>query len=298
MNKMESDIMSINKDFVFITDSTCDLPIEFYKENDIKLVELTYQLNGKEYNDVSGMPYKELYKKLREGGVAKTSQITPDTFETVFEDIIKKDKGILYIAFSSGLSGTYNSARIASENIAEKYPDAHIRIVDSLCASLGEGLLVYKAVELMNQEKSLDEIADWVEENKLHICHMFTVDDLMFLHRGGRVSKTSAIAGSILGIKPGLHVDNEGHLIPLAKVRGRKQSLNWLVDNMEKRIGNWKNDVFAICHGDCIEDAEYVANLVKEKFGIEKYIINNTGTVIGSHSGPGTLALFFMGDYR
>ncbi len=291
-------MMNTKRDFVFLTDSTTDLPFEFYKDNDIKLVELTYQLGGKEYADITGMSHKEFYKRIREGQVAKTSQITPDTFESIFEEIVKEDKGLLYVAFSSGLSGTYNSARIASENILEKYPNAKIRIVDSLCASLGEGLLVYKAVELADQGKSLDEVADWVEENKLHLCHMFTVDDLMFLHRGGRVSKTSAIAGSILGIKPGLHVDNEGHLIPLAKVRGRKQSLNLLVENMEKRIGKWENNVFAICHGDCIEDAEYVANIVKEKFGIEKCIINYTGTVIGSHSGPGTIALFFMGDYR
>jgi DegV family protein with EDD domain len=295
---MESDKMSVNQNFVFATDSTSDLPVEIYKNNNIKLIELTYQLDGKEYADISGMPYQEFYNKLRQGASAKTSQVTPDTFESIFTDIVKEGKGVLYVAFSSGLSGTYNSARIAAETVKEKYPDAKIRIVDSLSASLGEGLLVYKAIEVMNQGKSLDEVADWVEEHKLHLCHMFTVDDLMFLHRGGRVSKTSAIAGSILGIKPGLHVDNEGHLIPLAKIRGRKQSINWLVENMEKRIGNWKNDVFAICHGDCIEDAKYLQSLVKEKFGIEKCIIRNTGTVIGSHSGPGTLALFFLGDYR
>lgn len=290
--------MSVNQDFVFVADSTSDLPVEIYEKNNIKLIELIYQLDGKEYADISGMPYQEFYKKLREGATAKTSQVTPDTFESIFTDIVKEGKGVLYVAFSSGLSGTYNSARIAAETVKEKYPDAKIRIVDSLSASLGEGLLVYKAIEVMNQGKSLDEVADWIEEHKLHLCHMFTVDDLMFLHRGGRVSKTSAIAGSILGIKPGLHVDNEGHLIPLAKIRGRKQSINWLVENMEKRIGNWKNDVFAICHGDCIEDAKYLQSLVKEKFGIEKCIIRNTGTVIGSHSGPGTLALFFLGDYR
>lgn len=290
--------MSVNQDFVFVADSTSDLPVEIYEKNNIKLIELIYQLDGKEYADISGMPYQEFYKKLREGATAKTSQVTPDTFESIFTDIVKEGKGVLYVAFSSGLSGTYNSARIAADIVKEKYPDARIRIVDSLSASLGEGLLIYKAIEVMNQGKSLDEVADWIEEHKLHLCHMFTVDDLMFLHRGGRVSKTSAIAGSILGIKPGLHVDNEGHLIPLAKIRGRKQSINWLVENMEKRIGNWKNDVFAICHGDCIEDAKYLQSLVKEKFGIEKCIIRNTGTVIGSHSGPGTLALFFLGDYR
>lgn len=295
---MESDLMNFERDFVFFTDSTCDLPLDIYEKNDIKVMSLTYEMGGNEYRDINGLSHEDFYKKMRAGNAVKTSQITPDTFENTFTGMVEQGKGVLYIAFSSGLSGTYNSARIAGENIKEKYPDARIRIVDSLCASLGEGLLVYKAIQLMNKGKSLDEIADWVEENKLHLCHMFTVDDLMFLHKGGRVSKTSAIAGTILGIKPGLHVDNEGHLIPLAKVRGRKQSLNWLIENMEKRIGNWENDTFAICHGDCIEDAKYVADTVKKKFGIKNCIINYTGSVIGSHSGPGTMALFFMGDYR
>ena len=290
--------MSSTKNFLFFTDSTCDLPHEIYEQNDIKVMSLTYEVDGKEYTDINGLSYEEFYKKMRAGFMTKTSQITPDTFEKTFNEIIKQEKDILYIAFSSGLSGTYNSARIAAKNIKEKYPNSKIYVIDSLCASLGEGLLVYNAIQLMNEGKSIDEIANWVEENKLHLCHMFTVDDLMFLHKGGRVSKTSAIAGSILGIKPGLHVDNEGHLIPLTKVRGRKQSLNWLVDNMEKRIGNWENKTFAICHGDCIDDAEYVAQLVKDKFGIENCIINHTGPVIGSHSGPGTMALFFLGDYR
>ena len=294
---MESDKMSVNQNFVFATDSTSDLPVEIYKNNNIKLIELTYQLDGKEYADISGMPYQEFYNKLRQGATAKTSQVTPDTFESIFTDIVKEGKGVLYVAFSSGLSGTYNSARIAADIVKEKYPDARIRVVDSLSASLGEGLLVYKAIEVMNQGKSLDEVADWIEEHKLHLCHMFTVDDLVLTQRR-TCFKDISYCWLNIRIKPGLHVDNEGHLIPLAKIRGRKQSINWLVENMEKRIGNWKNDVFAICHGDCIEDAKYLQSLVKEKFGIEKCIIRNTGTVIGSHSGPGTLALFFLGDYR
>ena len=288
----------MNKDFVFFTDSTCDLPKDIYKKYDIEVVTLTYEIDGVEYTDLYGLSYEEFYKKMRDGFMTKTSQVTPDVFETKFQRAIDDGKGILYLAFSSGLSGTYNSARIAKENILEKNPNAKIRIVDSLCASLGEGLLLYNAIQYMETGKNLDEVADWLESNKLNMCHMFTVDDLMFLHRGGRVSKTSAIAGSILGIKPGLHVDNDGHLIPLSKVRGRKQSLNWLIDNMEKRIGDWKNETFAICHGDCIDDANYVAEIVKKKFGIKNVIINHTGPVIGSHSGPGTMALFFMGDKR
>jgi len=290
--------MSQLRNFAFFTDSTCDLPKNILTENGIICLSLTYEVNGVEYNSKNTLSIEEFYKKMRAGSVTKTSQIAPDVFELAFEKELQAGKDILYISFSSGLSGTYNSARIAGEGLKVKFPDAKIYIIDSLCASLGEGLLVYKAIQMMNNGKTVDEIASWLEENKLHLCHMFTVDDLMFLHRGGRVSKTSAIAGSILGIKPGLHVDNEGHLIPLSKVRGRKQSLSWLVENMADRIGNWENDTFAICHGDCIDDAKYVAELVKQKFGIKNVIINHTGPVIGSHSGPGTMALFFMGDYR
>lgn len=290
--------MNKTREFSFITDSTCDLPRDILDKNNVIYLSLTYEVDGVEYNDSNPLPVSEFYAKMRAGSVTKTSQIAPDTFEEVFENSLQSGKDILCVNFSSGLSGTYNSARIAGENMKSKYPEAKIYIIDSLCASLGEGLLVYKAIQLMNSGKSIDQIAQWLEENKLHLCHMFTVDDLMFLHRGGRVSKTSAIAGSILGIKPGLHVDNEGHLIPLSKVRGRKQSLNWLVDNMAERIGKWENDTFAICHGDCIEDANYVAKLVKDKFKIKNVIINHTGPVIGAHSGPGTMALFFMGDYR
>ncbi len=290
--------MSDTRNFAFITDSTCDLPSDILKTNNIIIVNLTYDVDGVEYNDSNVLPIEEFYKKMRAGSVTKTSQVTPDTFDKVFGEVLESGKDILYIAFSSGLSGTYNSARIAGEALKDKYPDRKIYIIDSLCASLGEGLFVYKGIQLMNAGKSVDEIAEWLEENKLHLCHMFTVDDLMFLHRGGRVSKTSAIAGSILGIKPGMHVDNEGHLIPLTKIRGRKQSLNWLVENMAERVGSWDNDTFAICHGDCIDDANYVAGLVKEKFGIKNVIINYTGPVIGAHSGPGTMALFFLGDKR
>ncbi len=288
----------MDNNFVFFADSTCDLPDSIYKELKINVINLTYQVDGIDYDETNNLPIEEFYSKIRTGSISKTSQITPSKFEKIFTEVAKTGKDILYIAFSSGLSGTYNSAKIAAENVKENFPNIKIRIIDSLCASLGEGLLVYKAAKLANKGKTLDEVADWTEKHKLHLCHMFTVDNLMYLHKGGRVSKTSAIAGSILGIKPGLHVDNEGHLIPLSKVRGRKQSLNWLIENMEKRIGEWKNDTFAICHGDCIEDAKYVAKIVKEKFKIKNVIINHTGIVIGSHSGPGTMALFFLGDYR
>lgn len=290
--------MNINRDFTYVTDTTCDLPDEIIKDLGIVTVPLAYEIDGKHYNDGAGLPIKELYAKMRAGFSTKTSQVTPDAFQEIFTKIIESGKDVLYVGFSSGLSGTFNSARIALDFLSPKYPDAKIRIIDSLCASTGEGLLVYHGAMLKKAGKSIDEVADWLEENKLHLCHLFTVDDLMFLHRGGRVSKTSAIAGSILGIKPVLHVDNEGHLIPVAKVRGRKQSLNWMVEKMGERIGNWENKVFAICHGDCLEDAQYVEKLVKEKYKIPTCIISYTGSVVGSHSGPGTVALFFLGDSR
>ena len=290
--------MSDKSNYVLITDSTCDLPENILKESGTVCLQLTYEIDGVSYEGTSKLSYEQFYEKMREGKMSSTSQITPDTFEKSFSKYLSEGKDVLYIAFSSGLSGTFNSSHAAMEELKDKFPDRKIRVIDSLCASLGEGLLVYKAICLKEQGKSFDEVGDWVEENKLHLCHMFTVDDLMFLHRGGRVSKTSAIAGSILGIKPGLHVDNEGHLIPLAKVRGRRQSINWLVSEMDKRIGKWENDTFAICHGDCYDDAMYLKKLVMDKYNIKNCIVRHTGPVIGAHSGPGTLALFFLGDYR
>lgn len=287
-----------NNDYVLITDSTCDLPINIIKDNNVKLLDITYEIDGTVYYDSTGLSFQEFYKEMRAGKRSNTSQISPAIYEKVFEEILQTGKDFIYISFSSGLSGSFNNARRIAEELQEKYPDRKIKVVDSRCASLGEGLLVYKAINLKKDGMDIDALADWVEKNRDHLVHMFTVDDLMFLHRGGRVSKTSAIAGSILGIKPGLHVDLEGHLIPITKIRGRKQSIQWLVDEMDKRKGNWENDTFAICHGDCIEDAKYLESLVKEKYGIKNSIIRETGPVIGAHSGPGTLALFFMGDEK
>ena len=207
---------------------------------------------------------------------------------------------MLHLAFSSGLSGSYNSVRLAAEELKEEYPDRKIIVVDSLCASLGEGLFVYKAVQMKEAGASMEEVAAWLEEHKQNFCHVFTVDDLFHLYRGGRVSKAAAIVGTMINLKPLLHVDDEGHLIPLSKVRGRKKSLATLVSMMEERIGSWKdkNDIIFISHGDCEEDAQYVAKLVREKFGYESFLINTIGATIGTHSGPGTVALFFMGEYR
>lgn len=286
------------REYKLFSDSTCDMPDEYINEMGVELVGLSFEIDGESYKD-GEMSFKEFYDKMRSGSMTKTAQVPPAVFENWFEKTLQQGFDILYLGFSSGLSGTFNSACIARDILLEKYPEAKIICVDSLCASTGEGLLLYKAWEKKCGGMDIDALAGWLEENKLHLGHMFTVDDLKYLHRGGRVSKAAAVAGTILGIKPVLHVDNEGHLIPVGKIRGRKQSLNKLVEMMEERIGGWENPVIAVCHGDCPDDAEYIAKLAKQKIGKKtKVITSYTGTVIGAHSGPGTIALFFMGEYR
>lgn len=290
--------MAENREYKIFSDSTCDLPEEIIGQQGVELLKLSFEIDGKVYSD-GDLSYKEFYDRMRNGSSTKTAQITPDAYENAFEAALKDGYDILYLGFSSGLSGSFNSSCIARDSLLEKYPEAKLICVDSLCASTGEGLLLYKACEKKKEGLSIEELAKWLEENKLHLCHMFTVDDLKYLHRGGRVSKATAIAGTVLGIKPVLHVDDEGHLVALGKVRGRKQSLNKLVDMMAERLGGYDNPVIAICHGDCIDEAEYVAKLAQSKLGKKaKVIYSYTGTVIGAHSGPGTMALFFMGDYR
>lgn len=286
------------RNYKLFSDSTCDLPEDIQKITGVEFIKLKFELEGA-FHDDGGVPYNEFYEELRKGASAKTTQITPVQCVKYFERALLDGYDVLYLGFSSGLSGSFNSACAARDELKERYPEAKIICVDSLCASTGEGLLLYKAWQKKQEGMSIDELAKWLEDNKLHLCHMFTVDDLKFLHRGGRISKATAVAGSILGIKPLLHVDDEGHLIALGKTRGRKQSLAKLVDMMMERVGDWENPVIAICHGDCIEDAEYVKKLALEKLGKKtETIISYTGTVIGAHSGPGTVALFFMGDRR
>ncbi|NCB93746.1 MAG: DegV family protein [Clostridia bacterium] len=286
--------------YAITTDNTTDLPYSYYKEHDIEYMYLTYQLEGVNYGKNSELDFKEFYAKMRAGSMPTTSQVNIEEAKDVMRPLLDEGKDVLHLAFSSGLSGSYNSSRLAAEELREEYPERKIIVIDSLCASLGEGLFVDKAVELKKEGKSLEENAAWLEKNKLNFCHVFTVDDLFHLHRGGRVSKMAAVVGTMINLKPLLHVDNEGHLIPLNKVRGRKKSLAGLVSMMEERVGSWrdtKQKIF-ISHGDCIEDAEYVEKLVKEKFGYETFLINTIGATIGAHAGPGTVALFFMGDYR
>ena len=291
--------MSDNKrKYILMSDSTCDLPAELYSQMGVKILKLSFEIDGQSHSD-GDMDYHEFYDKMRNGSLTKTSQISPAQAEAAFEKQIKTGRDILYLSFSSGLSGTFNSACMARDNLLEKYPDARIVCIDSLCASTGEGLLLYKAWEKMCEGYDIDELARWIEENKLHVCHLFTVDDLVYLQRGGRISKVTAVAGAILGIKPILHVDDEGRLVAIGKVRGRKQSLNKIIELMCERIEGYENPVIGISHGDCWGDADYIADLARRKLGQEtKVITSYVGTVIGAHSGPGTLAFFFMGDKR
>lgn len=287
-------------EFLITTDNTADLPYSYYKENHIEYMYLPYTMDGKTYGKDTELPSGEFYARMRGGSMPTTSQINSETAKAVWEPYLKEGREILHLAFSSGLSGSYNSARLAAEELKEEHPEYKIVVIDSLCASLGEGLFVYKAVQLRSEGKSLEETAKWLEEHKLNFCHVFTVDDLHHLHRGGRVSKMTAILGTMINIKPLLHVDNEGHLIPLDKVRGRKKSLSSLVDMMDARLGSYrgKNDAIFISHGDCESDAQYVAGLIRERYGIENILINTIGATIGAHAGPGTVALFFLGDKR
>ena len=289
------------KNFVITTDTTTDLPVSYINEHHIGMISLPYTIEGNTYTWEHSLPEKDFYAMMRNGSLPTTSQANPKEAEQLFESTPKtQDVDILHMAFSSGLSGTYNSCRLAAASLAEKYPEHKITVIDSLCASMGEGLFVHKAVMMKEAGKSMDEITEWLETNKLHVVHNFTVDDLFHLYRGGRVSRTAAVVGTMINLKPILHVDDEGHLIPLSKVRGRKKSLIALVDSMEKQIGSWrdKNDIVFISHGDAQEDAEYVADLIRQRFGIENFLINPIGPTIGAHSGPGTIALFYMGDYR
>lgn len=286
--------------YLITTDNMADLPEEYLKEKQLLTMSLTYLLDGQTYNAENSLPYQEFYKKMREGCMPTTSQINPQEAKEKLAEFLKINKNIIHIAFSGGLSGTFNSVRLAAQELMEEQPDCKITVIDSLAASMGEGLLVYKALEQQEAGLSYEEMVEWIESNKLHVCHYFTVDDLFHLYRGGRVSKAAAVLGTMINLKPVLHVDDEGHLIPLSKVRGRKKSLNALVDGMEKQMGSFreKNDIIFLSHGDCYEDALYVQEQIKKRFGIEKFMISPVGPTIGAHSGPGTVALFFMGEAR
>lgn len=286
------------RDFVITVNSTVDMPKEWLEERDIKVVPLHYTIDGATYEDMNGLSAKEFFAKLREGKMSVTSQVNPDEAREILEPYVKEGKDILHLAFTSALSGTYNSMRLAAEELREEYPEAKIIVVDTLAACMGEGILAHYAFELKKAGKSIEEIAQWVEENKLRVCHHVTVDDLHHLHRGGRVSKTSAIVGSMVKIKPILAVSDEGKLEVVAKERGRKKSISTIVNMAAERMEETDKDIAFVTHGDCIEEAEYLAELLKEKTGVKEVLVHNIGTVIGSHTGPGVLAVFHMGNKR
>ncbi len=285
--------------YKIITDSACDLPEQMLAQLDVTVTPLYVTLKGENLPDtVADDKIKSVYDDLRAGEVAVTSAANPEAWRNVLQPVLAEGKDALIIAFSSGLSTTYQSAVIAADELAEEYPDRKIRVVDGLCAALGQGLLVYHTCKMRDSGLDLDALAAWVENNKLNLCHWFTVDDLVYLKRGGRVSAASAMLGTMLNIKPVLHVDDNGKLINMQKVRGRKASIDALVNKMVELGEGWDNEVAFICHADCLEDAQKLKALVQEKTGVQEVFIGNLGAVIGAHAGPGTLALFFMGSKR
>ncbi len=287
--------------YQIITDSTADLTPELVRELDVQVIPLCYMMEGRTYHNIPGggeLTEEEFYAKLRAGTMSTTTQINSEEFLRVFTPLLEAGQDVLYIAFSSGLSGTCQSALLAREELRRRFPERRLEVFDSLCASMGEGLLVYHAAKLRQEGRDMDQVLAWLKENVLRLCHWFTVDDLNHLKRGGRVSTATALVGTMLGIKPVLHVDNEGHLISVSKVRGRRQSLEALVSRMEETAVNPAEQTVFISHGDCLEDAQFVAQQVREKLGVTQIQIGYIGPVIGAHSGPGTVALFFLGKER
>jgi len=288
------------RNFIITTDTTCDLPEDYISKHGLTIIPLAYMIDDVIYDESNKIPVKDFYNRMRSGIMPTTMACVPEQVRDIFEGFVKQGFDILHIAFSSALSCSYNNCVIVANDIMEDYPDAKISVVDSLSASMGEGLMVHKALKMQEAGASIDEIVAWIEENKLNFCQQFTVDDLHHLHRGGRVSKTTAIVGTLINVKPVLHVTDEGKLHSLSNVRGRKKALNTLVDNMIKNMDGYDgdtSDVF-ISHGDCLEDAEYVAELIRTRLGIQNITISYISATIGAHAGPNTVALFYMGNKR
>lgn len=284
--------------YQIITDSGCDLPKDKLAQLGVTLVPLYVNFRNENLEDSVDDGIKDLYDGLRAGETASTSAVNPDRWAAAMEPALQEGKDVLVLTFSSGLSTTYQSAVIAASELQETYPQRQIKVVDSLCASLGQGLLLWYTCQKQSEGMGLSELASWIEENRLHLCHWFTVDDLMYLKRGGRVSATTALLGTMLNIKPVLHMDNEGHLISMSKTRGRKAAIDALAAKVSQLGLPGQNELMYICHGDCLEDAEYLAKKLKETTEVKEVFIGYTGAVIGSHSGPGTLAVFFLGSQR
>ena len=286
--------------FIISTDTTCDLPQSYCKDNLIDIHSLFYRFGEKEiYGDDNILTEAEFYSRMRNGEMPTTMANNPEDSRKIFESRVREGYDIIHIAFSSALSSACQNTKIAANAVMEAYPECCITVIDSLSASMGEGLLVYKAVQYMNNGHSYQETVSYIEDTRLSISHQFTVDDLFHLHRGGRVSKATAVIGTIINIKPLLHVDDEGRLISIGKVRGRKKSLISLVDKMEATMGDKDNSTIMISHGDCLDDALFVKELVLKRCDkVHNVLINYVCPTIGAHSGPGTVALFFEADTR
>jgi len=288
-------------EYVIVTDSTADLPTSIIKKHNLKVVPMMFTVDGVEYPGyVEGeeIDYSGFYAKMRSGSEVSTSLIDFKICTSIFEEILASGKDILYIGFSSGLSGSYNLVKMISSDLQEKYPERKIVAIDSLSASGGEGMLVYHAALEKDKGKSLEELTDWVESNKLNMCHWVTVDDLFHLKKGGRISVSKAIVGTMLSVKPIIHVDDCGKLINIMNARGRKKALETLVDKMLETCVNPEEQVVFIYHGDCVEDAETLKKLITDKIKVKDIFINYIGPVIGSHIGPGTACVFFFGSKR
>lgn len=286
------------RNFAIVTDSSCDLPREIAEQFEISVAQLDVTTGDGRTMPDEALDRGEFYAYLRKGGSASTASVSIGKFTDLFTDLLQKGNDILYIGFSSGLSATCKAGQTAAEDLRGQFPERKILVVDTLAASLGQGMLVYLAANKREEGAIIEETAQWLEDHKLNLCHWFTVEDLFFLKRGGRISAATAVLGSMLSIKPIMHVDNDGHLINVGKARGRRGAIAELCDRMEKSAVNPGEQTIFISHGDCKEDAETLASMIREKIGVKDVIIGCVGPVIGAHSGPGTLALFYLGSER
>lgn len=288
------------REYVITTDNNADLPPEFYKENNMDVLQLSFSINDEIYDGIEKtMTSKEFYDAMRDGAMPVTQQVNPENSKIFFTKVLEKDLDIIHISFTSGLSGTYSSTTLGANEAMEDYPESKITVIDSLCASVGQGLLVYEAVKRMNAGMGYDELVKWIEDNKLRLVHDVVADDLYHLQRGGRVSKTTAVLGSTLGVKPIIYLNDEGKLISYSKQRHKKGGLKFLVANLGKNIKTDDNlNTLGICHSDCINDVETLKKMIQEKTGIDKFIVGDIGPTIGAHTGIGTIALFYFSDNR
>ena len=289
------------RDYFIMTDSCCDLTDQMARDLELEVLPLTMHMDGQDYpNDLAGtaISNQEFYKRIRAGKLATTSAVNVGQFQDAMRRVLESGRDIVCVCFSSALSTTYQSAVIAAEDLRAEFPEAEIHVVDSLSASLGQGLLLYLAVEQKRKGLTAAELAKWVEDNRLTVCHWFTVDDLNFLKRGGRVSATTALLGTMLSIKPIMHTSDEGKLVPVSKARGRKAAIAALLDKIEALGIHPEKQTMFICHADCEEDAKAVAQTIQDRFGTPTVHINYIGPVIGSHTGPNTMGIFFVGTQR